>query len=206
MYAEAAKKYGVDADPVEVFRRFREAYQEQERIDAANNWRVDEAREVERWRAIVKHSLPGTPEACFQDLYQHFAQPDAWQCPEGLAEVLEQFHHAGIVMGLASNYDTRLRSVIAGRPELARLRDHVLISSELGIRKPGRGFFDAVIQASGCPASEILFVGDDVENDYEGAMGAGLHAVLLDPTDRYPMIPQCIRSLTELPEFLQPRC
>ena len=45
---------------------------------------------------------------------------------------------------------------------------------------------------------EIALVGDDFENDYVGATTAGLVAVLLDPSDRYPEVANRIRSLGEL--------
>ena len=35
-------------------------------------------------------------------------------------------------------------------------------------------FFREVIRVADCEPGEILFVGDDVENDYEGARRAGL--------------------------------
>jgi putative hydrolase of the HAD superfamily len=62
----------------------------------------------------------------------------------------------------------------------------VLISSEIGVRKPATAFFTAVISAGGCPPENILFVGDDVENDYDGAASAGLVSLLLDPEYRHP--------------------
>jgi putative hydrolase of the HAD superfamily len=60
------------------------------------------------------------------------------------------------------------------------LRD-LVISSEVGWRKPAPAFFDAIIRAVDVPASQILFVGDDLGNDYEGAETASMRAVLLDP-------------------------
>jgi putative hydrolase of the HAD superfamily len=46
----------------------------------------------------------------------------------------------------------------------------------------------------------VLFVGDDLGNDYEGATAAGLPALLLDPQGRYPHVPHRIASLAELVE------
>jgi putative hydrolase of the HAD superfamily len=79
---------------------------------------------------------------------------------------------------MASNYDARLRSVAAGLPELRPLR-HLVISSEVGWRKPAPEFFAALCERTGLAPGAILFVGDDPANDYDGATAAGLRAVLV---------------------------
>jgi FMN phosphatase YigB (HAD superfamily) len=45
---------------------------------------------------------------------------------------------------------------------------------------------------TGMGPGEILLVGDDLVNDYEGARAAGMHAVLLDPRRREP-VPEEVR-------------
>jgi putative hydrolase of the HAD superfamily len=40
---------------------------------------------------------------------------------------------------------------------------------------------------TGLDPGQVLLVGDDRVNDYEGARAAGLHAVLLDPRRREPV-------------------
>jgi putative hydrolase of the HAD superfamily len=70
--------------------------------------------------------------------------------------------------------------VAAGRPELAALR-HLVISSEVGWRKPAAPFFAQLTECAGLPAEQILVVGDDRDNDHDGARSAGLQAILFDP-------------------------
>jgi putative hydrolase of the HAD superfamily len=104
----------------------------------------------------------------------------------------------GYQLGVASNYDQRLRRVVAGLPPL-RLLSLLVISSEVGWRKPAAGFFDALIRGVDLPAGQILLVGDDWNNDYEGARAAGLQAVLFDPGDKAASTPAMrIRRLVEL--------
>ncbi len=87
-------------------------------------------------------------------------------------------------MGVASNFDARLHAVLGGFPELSPARGRVVVSSQLGWRKPAEAFFGAVASAAGRPPHEILYVGDDAANDYDGARASGLAAVLLDPRGR----------------------
>jgi putative hydrolase of the HAD superfamily len=200
VYADTAKQYGLELSPAEVRQRFITAYRREEELDAATNWQTSEQRERDRWWLIVTHTLAGAtdPEACYRHLFHYFAQPQAWRLGPDTQRVLTTLHNRGLVLGLGSNYDERLWSVLAGFPELALLRDHVLISSEVGVRKPGAAFFDVLARSGGCEVAEVLFVGNDLANDYEGAIAAGMSALLLDPADRYSRIPHRIKQLSEL--------
>jgi putative hydrolase of the HAD superfamily len=86
---------------------------------------------------------------------------------------------------LASNYDARLHGVLAGLPTLSIIT-HVVISSEVGWRKPAPAFFARVCQDVALPAGHVLYVGDDLANDYAAAGAAGLRAVLFDPENQAP--------------------
>lgn len=45
--------------------------------------------------------------------------------------------------------------------------------------KPGKEFFQQVVNSTGCKANECLMIGDDVIGDIEGALKAGLQARLV---------------------------
>jgi putative hydrolase of the HAD superfamily len=185
VYAAVGRRHGSRLDVATVAERFRAAFRREEERDRAAGWRTDDAREEQRWRSIVAAVLDDVadPEACFRELWDHFARPSAWACLAGGGQVLAELARRGRTLGLASNYDRRLRPVAAGLPELAPIR-HLVISAEVGWRKPALAFFDAVVRAADCEPGEVLLVGDDFENDCEGATAAGLRAVLLDPLGR----------------------
>lgn len=198
VYADAAARYGLDADPDRIAARFRQAFQKEEQADRAANWATSEERERERWRTIVNETLPGAPAKCFDELYRHFADPQSWRVPPDAAGTFAALAGRGLVLGLGSNYDDRLFTVLDGQPELAPLRERVVVSSRVGVRKPDARFFAAVVDAACCRAEEVLFVGDDRVNDYEGATTAGLRAVLLEPRARDRHVAARIKSLGEL--------
>ena len=139
-------------------------------------------REFARWRAIVAETLTDAAdaEACFRELHAHFARPDAWAVHAEAGPTLAALAGHGCRIGLASNFDGRLRGVAAGLPELESVST-LIISSEVGWRKPAAAFFQAVGHAAGTTLEKIVFVGDDPVNDYDGACAAGLSAVLYDP-------------------------
>ena len=182
VYEAVGRRHGscLDGDAIAV--RFREAFRRQEAIDLRAGWRTDEAREFARWRAIVADTLADAtdPEACFRELYSHFARPDAWAVHAEAGPTLAALADHGRLVGLASNFDGRLRGVAAGLVELRPIRS-LVISSEVGWRKPAAEFYQAVGRAAGTTLEKIVFVGDDPVNDYDGARAAGLSAVLYDP-------------------------
>jgi putative hydrolase of the HAD superfamily len=183
VYAEVARRRGVEPNLLALPTPMWEAFRAEEEADRAAGWVTSEEREAARWRRIVYDALAGVPdpEACFRELFDHFARPSAWHVNDDAAIVFSTLQRGGVVLGLASNFDARLWSVLRGHDVLASVRDRVVISAAVGYRKPAKQFFDAVVKAAGCAPEEILHVGDHRENDYEGAIAAGLNAMLFDP-------------------------
>ncbi|HMF13428.1 MAG TPA: HAD-IA family hydrolase [Gemmataceae bacterium] len=187
VYAEIGRRHGSRLDEATIATRFRSAFQREEAVDHAADWRTSEAREVERWRRIVGEVLSDAshPEACFQALFEHFGRPHAWRAEPEAESLLAVLKQRGFALGIASNYDHRLRTVAAGMPLFSSV-EHWAISSEIGWRKPAPEFFVAICARAQQPAARVLVVGDDRENDYEGARASGLGAVLIDPESRFP--------------------
>jgi HAD superfamily hydrolase (TIGR01549 family) len=94
-------------------------------------------------------------------------------------------HHLEVVaslgrthrLGIVTNFDhaPTVRDVLA-RDGLSGLFEVVVISGEVGWRKPHRMLFDAALERLGVRADEALFVGDNYELDVVGATRAGLAA------------------------------
>jgi putative hydrolase of the HAD superfamily len=182
-YAEFAGRHGAVVTEERVRLGFRAAFLRQEQFDHAAGWATNEDRERSRWRAIVGDVLPVTDaDACFADLWAWFSQPAAWTIHPEAGDVLRELCNRGLVVGMASNFDGRLLPLVHAFPELAPVRGRCLISSRVGWRKPSREFFNAVAQSAGWEPNRVLYVGDDLRNDLEGATAAGLQAILINPT------------------------
>src|SRR6185437_5899921 len=67
--------------------------------------------------------------------------------------------------------------------------------------KPAKGIFERALASVGVCAAEALHVGDSLADDYHGAAGAGLQAVLLDRSGRAYNDVVRVRTLGEL-QFL----
>jgi putative hydrolase of the HAD superfamily len=198
VYATAAERHGLTTDPATLGSRLWGQFRAEEAHDRELNWVTSEARERERWRNIVFAAIDGATDDLFEELYQHFARPAAWIVTPTAAECIARLHANGVPVGMGSNYDSRLASVVNGTSALRPLGERLVISSQVGVRKPGRGFFEHVIQTAGCAPSDILFVGDDLQNDFDGATAAGLRAVLLDEHGKHPHVNPRVRSLSEV--------
>jgi putative hydrolase of the HAD superfamily len=199
VYAEAGRRFGSSRTEVEIAVRFTTAFRRQEDVDYASGLRTDEAREIARWQAIVAEVLDDVaePDACFRYLYEHFARPAAWRMDASAAATLAGLAERGYRLGIASNFDSRLHEVLKSGVMSAL---PLVISAAVGWRKPAAAFYTAICQAVGAQPHEVLYVGDDRRNDYDGARNAGLSAVLFDPRSR---VTENVRNITRLSELLE---
>ena len=145
------------------------------------NLRTNEVAERQYWYDLIAELTPDANrvDACFDSLYRHFGLASNWRCYNDVAGALNALKSAGLQLVLASNFDERLNAVCAGLVELQGI-SNVIISSEIGWRKPAPAFFDIVCQQTNCRPEEILFVGDDLINDIHGANQAGMLTAWID--------------------------
>lgn len=183
VYLSVAQKYGSALTREAIRFRFREVFRASESQDLSSeeNLRTSEPQEVIRWRNIVNQVLDDVtePEACFQDLFEHFGSATAWDCYRGAEEIVDHLQRAGFKLALASNFDRRLLTICNCLEPLRRIETRI-VSSLCGWKKPARAFYQAVVDALHLPPDQILMVGDDRENDISGARRAGLHALRID--------------------------
>jgi putative hydrolase of the HAD superfamily len=182
VYVEYGRRFGSRRTLEEVRRGLPPAFARQDRLDEEAGWRTSEARERQRWQAIVAEVLDDLPdpEACFAALFDAFGRPEAWSHEHDAAEVLAALARRGFRQAMASNFDRRLHSVLAGMP-IEPYLEGVILSSEVGWRKPADAFFAAVLEHLQLRPAEVVFVGDDRVNDFDPALRAGMHALCFDP-------------------------
>ena len=109
--------------------------------------------------------------------------------PSGLRENFdEEDLYPDVRPGLSALREMGKRIVIAGNQPLQARdsleamdlgADAILISAELEIEKPFPDFFRKVCEAASAAPSEVLYVGDRLDNDVLPAKSAGLHTALI---------------------------
>jgi HAD superfamily hydrolase (TIGR01509 family) len=110
-------------------------------------------------------------------------------------------HHAGLLrnlkkrhrLGVVSNFDyTPMARHVLEREGVADLFETVVVSDEVGWRKPKPVIFELALRRLGAGAEDALFVGDRADIDVAGAQAVGMAAAWIN------------RDASALPEGLEP--
>ncbi len=138
----------------------------------------------------------------FERVFQVFEDPASWRLFPETSGALAQLKARDIELGIISNFDSRLFSVMRGLG-IAQAFDTVTISSLAHAAKPAPKIFQLALDKHAVDPEEAAHVGDSIRDDVEGATKAGLHAVLLDRQGTHRGTgTHVIRSLDELPPLL----
>lgn len=151
----------------------------------------------------------GTPSRfAAAELYDRFTRADAWEVYPDVEPALEKLRARGLRLGLVSNWDDRLPSLLANL-RLARFFDAVEYSSGCGFEKPHPKIFQRCLAALDVLPEHALHVGDSAVEDVEGALAVGMRAIRIDRrggmrSDLWKMIapivgPERARRLTVRP-------
>jgi HAD superfamily hydrolase (TIGR01662 family) len=89
---------------------------------------------------------------------------------------LKKTYTLGVVSNLA--YSPAVSKTLE-RFGMAELFDAIVVSADVGWRKPSPRIFRKALQTMQISASETVYVGDELDHDIEGAMTVGMRTVLL---------------------------
>jgi putative hydrolase of the HAD superfamily len=138
--------------------------------------------------AMTEELLPRLDSVEFESAF-----PDA-------APALDALRAEGAQLGVVSNFSGNLEDllrVLGLHPYFA----FFVVSALAGVEKPDPQIFELAVQAVRVPKRDVVYVGDSPFHDVQGARAAGLDAILIDRTDRYPGFQgKRIRSLLDLAE------
>ena len=148
-------------------------------------------------------------DACAREIYAEWAACQHFELYDEVPAVLGELAVAGIRIGLISNSHRCLAS-FQSHFELQGLIAATVSSSEHGFMKPHPSIFAAALHLVNMPAADAVMVGDSVRQDVDGALGAGMRAVLLHrgsmPAPRESELRArgvpIIASLRQLPDVL----
>ena len=121
----------------------------------------------------------------------------------GTHALLNTLKQRGYRLGLLSNltHAPAARQILA-QLDLASFFDVLLVSGDLGYRKPHPTVFRRLIASLDTPQEQIAFVGDDVDADIHGAQRSGLQPIWTRYAQRQrpPRAPEAISEPSLLPE------
>jgi len=140
-----------------------------------------------------------------REIYRQWASNHHFELYDDVEPTLEALAARGIALGVISNSHRSL-AAFSEHFALERYITVAVSSAEHGYMKPHRSIFDAALERAGARADEAIMVGDSMRADIDGALAAGLGAVLIrrsgDRPDPLPAGVRVITSLRELPSLL----
>jgi putative hydrolase of the HAD superfamily len=176
VYHREGLKLGSKYSVEEVGPRFRAAIKKHHQGGATN-----EKLERERWRRIVYDVIDDVDDShglLLDALWQHFGSASSWRLFDDVNPAWQELARRGYLLGIASNFDNRLRSICRRHPPLHECQ-HIFVSSEVGYPKPELQYYRSVEELLGLRPEQILLIGDDEAADVTGPIGAGWNAIWL---------------------------
>jgi putative hydrolase of the HAD superfamily len=135
-------------------------------------------------------------------LYATFSHISSYKLFDDVLDALDAVRARGHRIGLISNFERWLEEMLV-ELEVGHLFDVAVISGVEGVEKPDVAIYRIALERAAVEPSRAVHVGDSPGLDVEPATAAGMRAVLLDRTGRYPdAAGPRIRSLRDLPHAL----
>lgn len=131
-------------------------------------------------------------------VYDAFGSSARWRLYDDVLGTFGRLQAAGLGVGIISNWDRRLVSILSGlgiglRPEA------IVCSADVGLRKPDPRIFEMACARLGVDPAVAVHVGDHQYADMLGAEAVGMTGVLIDRHGGPE--PQCGRFLRTLDEL-----
>ncbi len=143
----------------------------------------------------------GLVEDATARLRAHFASPEAWIVYPDVVPVLDALSARGLPLGVVSNWDSRLVSLLEALALAPRFAV-ICGSYDLGVEKPDPRPFREATARLGTAPGRTLHVGDLPETDWAGGRAAGCTVRLVDRRGRLGPLWGALSDLASLPALV----
>ena len=184
-YERCCRDHGVTGVDVALF----------ESAVAASSFILDEVEEpiyddslfIHYTATIIEHLGGRGPNVIHaaRDIYRQWASNHHFELYDDVESTLEALRARGLTVGVISNSHRSLAS-FSEHFALDRFITIGVSSAEHGYMKPHHSIFDAALERAGVRADEAVMVGDSISADIEGALTAGMRAVLIRRSGERP--------------------
>ena len=158
-----------------------------------------EQRSVFYQNLIEKWDLPCNAQDLENEWREHFYK---YSVPEDcLIEVME-YLSGKYKLGIVTNGSSHMQNSKIDALGIRRFFQTIVISAEVGIKKPDSEIFLLACEKLNIPASSALFIGDNFQFDVVGAANAGLSSIWLNKASVKDDYPVTIKYLSELINLL----
>ncbi len=206
IYAEAARSHGASLSPKAVEESFKKMWSRTGPLVTNEGHRLTFEKERDWWRYIVgevfrEHIEFENFDTFFDFLFERFAQSDCWRLYDEVFQVLQDLNQRGLRLGIISNWDSRLPSLLQ-QLGISHFFNTVVVSALVGYEKPHPAIFQIALERVGLDPSEVVYIGDDPVLDYQAARNAGMQALHLDRSKQFPTHDNKIACLQDILEKL----
>lgn len=191
-YTEIGSKHGLSIEPHKLARSFENNFR---RLAVEHpvfgkhtglgweNW----------WRKIVhnvfrdqnEHISDKILDKIADALIECYGTRRCWDTYPGAVELLDCLRERGVILGVISNFDERLESILIDL-KIRPFFSFVVTSYDFGKEKPDASIFVEALRLSNkdrrvnIVSQQAIHVGDKIDNDYLGAKNAQWHAFLIN--------------------------
>ena len=190
-YSRVAREFGFEAEPRTLQLNFERSFRRQPPLAFPAGMPEAPLAELEKgwWRNLVKAVFDGLGsfprfDQFFDEIFELFRGREFWRVYDDVAPTLAELKRRRLKLGVVSNFDSRLYDVLRAC-SLDHFFDSVHISVRAGAAKPDAEIFQAALNHHSIEARHAWHVGDSLREDVEGAMAAGINAILLDRDNRF---------------------
>jgi putative hydrolase of the HAD superfamily len=206
VYWEIARPYGVRTTPEAIEQAFCEIFSKAPPL-AFSRLQAGLLRRSEKkwWYAVVlevfrRVGMIQNFDRYFEEVFRAFAGIRGWELYPETRQALHDLKKAGFILGVISNFDSRLLTVCTDL-EIFEYLDSIQVSSREGAVKPDPQIFLRALQHHGLQPRDAVHVGDSLENDVMGAAAAGLTPIYLN-RGHTPELLEGIISIEKLTDIL----
>lgn len=172
-----------DLSAIESFMPLVDAYYEERYAEDEAFW-TDEEKTSSVWVGMYsllcrKLGIEDEAISIARAVYDEFGHPWRWALYPDVRPAFERLRAGGLLVGIISNWDSRLVSLLNGLG-LGDVLDDIVSSADVGLHKPDPRIFQLACERLGVAPEQAAHVGDHHYADYLGSSSLGMHAVLID--------------------------
>ncbi len=124
---------------------------------------------------------------------------------DDVVPTLDALTARGYALGILSNFSANCEDVLR-QVGAHRYFSFFVVSALAGVEKPDPRIFDLTVRAANRPRADIVYIGDSIFHDIEGARRAGIDAVLVDRQNQYRDGDGArVQNLLDLVDYLETR-
>lgn len=209
VYWKIARKYDVDSTAEQIENAFSKAFKSAPPMAFPGVVDPKEIKVLEKnwWYGVVKGVFSGIGmfekfDDYFDELFETFRYK-AWELFPETKDVLELLKENGFIIGVISNFDSRIYDVCADLGLIGYF-DSFVISSETGFAKPFPEIFSLALKRNKVYPTEAIHIGDSLQLDFYAARALGICSVLIDRERKYRSMGDVVRieNLMEVIRFV----